>query len=168
MSAAFTLTFEDDQLQAGLRAMRDVGMSPRPLLDDVGAKMEVATVLRFETNVAPDGTPWKPSLRAKVTGSKTLVMTTQLRDSISYVVEDDAVEVGSNAIYARIHQEGGVITAKDGGALRFELATGGFATVKSVTIPARAYLGVSAEDVDTIIAITGDHLAAAWNSAGAA
>jgi HK97 gp10 family phage protein len=50
------------------------------------------------------------------------------------------VQVGTNVIYAAIHEFGGVIRAKNAKALRFRTKDGQWHTVKSVTIPARPYM----------------------------
>ena len=47
--------------------------------------------------------------------------------------------VGTNVVYARIHEVGGVIKPKAGKYLRFKTADGFWHTVKEVTIPARPY-----------------------------
>ena len=48
--------------------------------------------------------------------------------------------VGSKLIYARIHEFGGTIEAKNGEYLTFQTADGEWHMVPSVTIPARPYL----------------------------
>lgn len=160
MSVAYTLTIDNDDVLSGLRRMRAVGEDLRPVLTDIGAELEGSTVKRFISNVAPDGTPWKASLRAEKTGTPTLVLKSNLRDSIHYVVEANAVSVGSSLIYAKVHQTGAVITAK-GGALAFTLYGGSFVTVRSVTLPKREYLGMSANDNQATLEIVGDHWARA-------
>ena len=57
--------------------------------------------------------------------------------------------IGSNLIYARIHQLGGVIRPKIKKALRFPIMTAAgvqWVTKRSVTIPARPYLVIRPED----------------------
>lgn len=164
MAVAFTLQVDDDQILGSLRRMRGVVEDMRPVHADIGAELESSTVKRFVTNVAPDGTPWKASLRAEKTGTPTLVMTSNLRDSIHYVADAAGVSVGSALIYAKIHQTGGVIEAK-GGALSFTLYGGAFVTVRSVKIPARPYLGLSANDNRVLPEIIGEHLAVAARGA---
>ncbi|MCY1648180.1 phage virion morphogenesis protein [Caulobacter sp. SL161] len=161
MSVALTITFDDLGVTSGLRRMQARADDLRPVLADIGAELESSTVKRFVTNVAPDGVPWPPSARAKEKPlTRTLVLTGDLRDSIHYVVESDAVEVGSALVYAGIHQVGGTITAK-GKALAFTLFNGAFVMTKSVTIPARPYLGMSANDNATVLDIVGQHMARA-------
>ena len=50
------------------------------------------------------------------------------------------VEVGSDLVYAPVHEFGAKINAKGGGFLTFKLRDGTFRKVRSVTIPARPYL----------------------------
>lgn len=164
MAVALTLTIADAQILGGLTRMIAVGEDLRPVLADIGAELESSTVKRFISNVAPDGTPWKASLRAEKTGTPTLVMTSNLRDSIHYVVEPKAVSIGSALIYAKVHQVGAVISAK-GGALAFTLYGGQFISVRSVTIPKRPYLGLSANDNQAVVSIVGDHWARAARGA---
>lgn len=157
MSAGFTLTVDADQVVAGLRALRAFGEDLTPTLEEIGMEGEESTRLRFETNLAPDGTPWKPSLRAQVKGGKTLVENRYLQDSIHYELDGStAVEWGSNLVYAAIHQTGGTITAKNGKGLSFTLATGEHALVQSVHIPKREYLGLSEENKGVILEIVGE------------
>ena len=47
---------------------------------------------------------------------------------------------GTNTVYARIHEFGGVIRPLTARALAFETADGGFHIVQQVTIPARPYV----------------------------
>lgn len=58
--------------------------------------------------------------------------------------------IGSNVVYARIHELGGVIRPRAGKYLRFKIE-GKWKTVKEVTIPARPYLQPSIlENMDKI------------------
>lgn len=98
------------------------------------------------TNVSPDGVAWPKSMRAKEVGGPTLHDSGRLMASISSEAAPDHVKVGSNMIYAGVHQTGATITAKNGNALSFTLANGEQVVVGSVTIPARPYLGISEEE----------------------
>ena len=164
MAVGITITVQDTAVLSGLAAMKAVADDLAPVLADIGAELESSTVKRFISNVGPDGVPWSPSARAKAEGTPTLVQHGHLRDSIHYEVAGDAVEVGSNLIYAGIHQVGGTISAK-GEALAFTLANGAFVMTKSVTIPARPYLGMSDNDNATVLDIVGEHLARAAGGA---
>jgi phage virion morphogenesis protein len=120
--------------------------APRSLMNAIGAVLESSSRKRFRTNQAPDGTAWKPSIRANEEGGRTLFDKGHLSASITHEADDHAVQVGTNLIYALIHQIGGIITAKGGGMLKFEIPGIGWRQVPQVTIPARPYLGVSESD----------------------
>ncbi|MDO5604798.1 MAG: phage virion morphogenesis protein [Paracoccus sp. (in: a-proteobacteria)] len=62
----------------------------------------------------------------------------------------NSVDIGTNLHYAAIHQFGGTIQPKAGGALTFMLATGQMILVGAVTMPARPYLGISTDDEEQI------------------
>lgn len=135
------------------------------LMTKIGVAMKGHTVRRFAAGVDPDGNAWKPSGRVAgtaasdkkrdskgrfLTGSgrkgkkgsgQTLVDTGRLRNSISFSASPLDVHVGSNVVYARIHQLGGKAGRNH-----------------KVTIPARPYLGLSEEDQKEIEALVKDHL----------
>lgn len=159
--SAFTIKVEDAGVLAALRSLAGRLADPTPINEEIAALGESSTRLRFRTATGPDGTPWKPSLRATVSGGRTLTRDGHLSGSISARHGRDFAEWGVNRIYAAIHQFGGTIRPKNGKALRFALAGGGFATVKSVTMPARPFLGLSDDDKADIADLIGRRLAAA-------
>jgi phage gpG-like protein len=75
--------------------------------------------------------------------------TGHLRRSIKSSVTDRYKEIVgslySDVIYSAIHEYGGTITAKSSPYLKFTVA-GRWVQIKSVTIPARPYLGPAIED----------------------
>lgn len=118
-----------------------------PVMDEIGSMLVTSTQDRFETGKGPDGDDWLRSIRvAEAQGNaQTLVDSGRLRDSITHEPGNDQVEIGSNVVYAAIHQFGG------------EAGRG-----KAVTLPARPYLGLSAEDKSEIEAIIDDYLMEAF------
>ncbi len=103
------------------------------LLDAVGTEVESQTRRRIaEERQAPEGTPWaawSPRYAATRHGGHSLLQAEGgLLDSIQYSVAGDTVEVGSNLIYAAIHQFGG-------------------AEVGKPQLPARPYLGLSPDNL---------------------
>lgn len=128
---------------------------PAPMWRDMGLSLVASTQRRFETGMAPDGSPWPPSIRALFEGGKTLVKSARLMQSIAFELLPNGVMVGTNVLYAAIHQLGGVIRGLTG-KLRFRLANGRFVTVDKVTIPARPFLGLDDEDGEELIAIADD------------
>jgi len=75
------------------------------------------------------------------------VVTGTLRKSITYKMRKNPVmaSVGTNLVYAPIHEYGGTIRAKGSGYLRFKMGDK-WVTTKSVKIPARPYLRPSIKD----------------------
>lgn len=114
---------------------------------------------------APDGTPWKPNYA----GTPILFQTGKhLRDSVASHASGDKGEWGAAWEYAHVHQEGMVITPKNGAALKFWFQSGGFVefvVAKKVTIPARPFVGVSEADAREIEALVTDFLGAVIGSA---
>lgn len=129
-----------------------------PLMDTIGVYLETVTTERFDEGRAPDGSPWLPSLRVRTEGGKTLVDRGRLRQSMRSIAGRDRVEVGSNVIYARVHQQGATIRGNP--RLKFSLPGGlGFRSPEQVVIPARPFLGISAEDRVEIPALADDWVA---------
>lgn len=161
------VTGAEEALGALRRAVEAVA-NPRPLFDEIGASLAVSTQMRFERGAGPDGAAWPPSLRAVVEGGRTLVDTARLMQSITHEADDSGVAVGTNVLYAAIHQFGGTISAKTPRGLVFQGAAGQWATKQSVTIPARPFLGLDDEDETEITAIAEDWLGRALGQPGAA
>lgn len=86
----------------------------RQLFTDIGERVIFWTLLNFDREQTPDGDKWEPSQRAIEENGKTLQDRGHLRDSYTYLVSlvDDAVEIGSNMVYAAIHHFGGTIKKK--------------------------------------------------------
>ncbi len=114
------------------------------LLDDVGyaaaSLVESQTRRRIEDErTAPDGAPWplwsERYKKSRHKGNTLLRGEGDLVDSISGAFDGtDEVSVGSNLVYAAIHQFGGTDDMAPGPA----------------GIPARPYLGLSGENADEI------------------
>ena len=137
-------------------------------MDEIGSSMVASTIHRFETETGPDGTPWRPSARALREGGQTLSDSGRLRASITHRVGvgGDSVAVGTNVVYAGIHQFGGrtparTIRARQKQALWWP---GAAHPVKAVRhpgsdMPARPFLGLSSGDERAIVAILERHAA---------
>lgn len=148
---------DDAPVQAALAQLARRGEDLTPAMDEIGSMLVTSTQMRFEQGEDPDGAPWPPSLRAIIEGGQTLIDSGRLRDSITHQAGPDHVDVGSNVIYAAIHQLGGRVEAKSKPFLVFELG-GRTIFTKAVNIPARPYLGVSEGDRQEIVEILRDHL----------
>jgi len=142
-----SVDLQADAAHSAFARLIALGVNPSADLNQIGAALEDSTLERFETNIAPDGTPWLPSERALAQNGRTLVDTGRLRDSIGYEVTGDELSIGTNVIYAAIHQGGG----KAGRNL---------ATI----LPARAFLGISDSDQFTIDEILNEALGNAWGN----
>ncbi|ROH88630.1 phage virion morphogenesis protein [Stagnimonas aquatica] len=145
-----------DMAQARLNRLAD--FDRLELLQGLAAMIESQTRERIEAGgPGPDGTPWpawSDRYAATRAGGQSLLMDSGLLlGSITSSVDGDSMLIGSNRVYARIHQEGGttaphVIEAKNGKGL----AIPGFDhPVKRVNhpgseIPPRPYLGVSEQN----------------------
>lgn len=149
----FEVKVEDARIRAELLRLLAFGRNQAPAMREIATLGEGSTRLRFRTETGPDGRRWKPSLRAQIHGGRTLTKDGHLAGSVSSGYGKDFAEWGLNRIYAAIHQFGGEIRAKGAGALRFKLASGAFATVQKVLIPARPSLGVSDDDAGDILNI---------------
>ncbi len=159
MSVSFRITSEGAiAIERKLAGLVKAFGNLEPLMEGFGLYLESATIDRFENERGPDGRRWKPSLRARQQGGKTLTDRAQLRSSIMSQAGPESVEVGTNKIYGGIHQFGGTIRAKNGEYLTFRLPGGlGVRRVKSVTMPARPFLGLSSEDENELLALTADY-----------
>ena len=136
---------EDAALQTSLKKLIALGSDMTPVMKELAALGENQTRMRFRIETGPDGQRWKPSLRVQAAGGRTLVRDGHLLGSLSSRGNSDSAEWGVNRIYARIHQEGGVIRAKGAKPLRFKVG-GLWRSKQSVVIPARPYLGVNDDD----------------------
>lgn len=114
------------------------------LLDEVGFLLSEQTRDRLiNEKTSPDGDAWpawSPAYAATRGSNHSLLIgegSAGLEGSIQHVVDGDAVEVGSNLVYAAIHQFGGAEVGKN--------------------IPARAYLGLSDENTAELHQLVIDH-----------
>jgi len=137
-----TVTVADAEVQAAFAELGRRGRDLAPVMERVAAHYESSTRLRFEDQVAPDGMPWLPSQRAIRESGKTLYDQGLLLGSISSRGFADRAEIGFAKVYAAIHQFGG------------EAGRG-----RKVKLPARPFLGSSADDDAEVIAILQDFLA---------
>ncbi|UFZ05459.1 phage virion morphogenesis protein [Bradyrhizobium ontarionense] len=151
---------------------------PRPMFEDIGLALVTSTHHRFDQQRAPDGSPWPPSLRVKQHGGKTLILSSRLYRSITFQASTAQVEVGTNVIYAAIHQFGGDIdqaareavlhfkTNKRTGRSRFakpskaDRARKAMIGARTIHMPARPFLGLDQDDPRTITTIVENFLAA--------
>ena len=162
-----TITVDDAQARAMLERLGEPGT--QDLMPRLGEYLQASTQKRFKSQTAPDGPAWTPlqpryARRKKYAKDKVLTLRGYLRSGIRYQVTGAAeVEVGSNTKYAAIHQLGGSIDQNaQSRKMRYRSVAGRvlFAGRKhkrgvterwvtrgayQVNIPARPFLGISAE-----------------------
>ena len=138
--------------RAAAAALAKAGDGAR-LLDEIGAYLELSVSERFRQEVGPDNVPWQPTRRGHsiLKGSPP-----QLMSSITRRTGPDSVEIGTNKIYAAIHQKGGTIRPKSAPFLVFTAADGATVFAREVTIPARPFLGIDDADNAAIEQIVHD------------
>ena len=138
-----------------LSGLVDAINDPSPLLAELGEYGLRSTRARFKTQTSPDGTAWaalqpwyqKEKRRNK---NRILALNGYLRGQMTWqLVGDRTVEIGSNLPYAAVHQFGATIKPRAAKVLMFRGHV-----AKSVTIPARPYLGLSDEDRSEIVGRT--------------
>lgn len=152
---------------------------PAELLAQLGEYGQSSTEARFKSQSGPDGTAWQALTprylkRKKKNKDKVLTLGGYLRRIHWQPVGNDAVRWGSNSVYAAIHQHGGTIEQP---ARQSSVHFGAGSTERlfvkkkkaqrsmavhipahEVVMPARPFLGISAEDEREIHAITRDWL----------
>ena len=143
--ARIEVTVDDAEARAALARLVARAEDLTPVMDEIGGALVLSTQRRFELGAGPGGLAWKPSQRALAEGGKTLVDTARLLASLTHRAGRDRVDVGTNVVYAAIHQFGGP-------------AGRGLKT----TLPARPFLGLDDDDRREIVAIVGDAIRGAW------
>ena len=78
-----------------------------PLMDDIGEKIKIEIERSFQAQRSPFGTPWQQSQRAIATGDKTLYKSGRLHNSFTFESSVNSAKVGTNVVYAPIHNYGG-------------------------------------------------------------
>lgn len=124
---------------------------------DIGEELVTQTMDRFDEQKDPDGESWPVSIRVSQSGGETLSDTGDLKGSIHATADSESVAVGTNKIYAAIHQFGGPIRAKNAKYLKFNIG-GKWSSKTDVEIPKRSYLGVSDDDLEAINEIIEEHM----------
>lgn len=145
--AGVSLELESEGLDRALRGLRALSgfkiSTALSLSEDIGALVEGSVKRRVANEkAAPDGTAWAPWSDAygatRKAGQSKLQSDGDLQDSIQFVASASQLQVGSNLIYAAIHQVGGEEVGID--------------------IPARPYLGLNARDEADIEALVHERL----------
>ena len=155
-----------DRLSPALLAVAEAVDSMTPVMQDIGEYLLTSTRERFPKGEAPDGSKWAPKSPAtleaygarksnRVDTRPLFGPTGLLSQQIFYQARPNEVEWGSNRIYAAVMQLGA-------GKGAFGTTSRG-SPIPWGNIPARPYLGLSAEDETQIVAILSDYLQTAAN-----
>lgn len=162
MAAAITFDISelialDGRLEAAYQRSKDLS----PLMDAIGMAMEASTDERFDDEASPSGAPWTKSAAAKARGGKTLTDSARLRGSVTHLASADRVEIGTNLIYAGVHQSGfdGPVTISSHerrGRSGKTHSVNSF--IRDMAIEARPYLGIGGDDEQTIAELSADYL----------
>jgi len=144
----------DIPYQPIIRALRELmgNLSDRrELMRDLSGIMHRAVEDNFASEGRPKWVALSPmtiSMRRKsgTWPGQILQASGQLAASVQPYSDNDQALVGTNKVYAAIQQYGGVIKPKTKRALRF-----GGVVVRQVTIPARPFLHLTAEDSQDLL-----------------
>ncbi len=149
-----SVTIERDEISAGLAKLGAALANPLPVFQDFGEYLVKSTTDRFPTGRAPDGSVWAPKSPVTIAaqgGRRTNRLDTRplfgpsgaLSSTINYEAFSDRVEWGSPMVYAAMQQFGGTRS-------QFPNLWG--------DIPARPFLGISAEDETALLDICAEWL----------
>lgn len=113
MSVQIEIKVNDAELRGLATILAQLGRL-KPALADIGEIVREQATMAFENEKSPGGAAWRPSLRAMgrgrgkkgKAGGKTLSDTGLLK-KIDVSTMPEAVMVGTNVVYAAIHQFGG-------------------------------------------------------------
>lgn len=157
--AGTSITIDDQDVNDALSRLYDAAGDLKPALKNIGEFEAKVTRARFLSATDPDGKGWQAlnTLYAKTKkGPGILRGATRALSQIVWQIAEDSLEVGSNEVYARIHNEGGTIVPKNAAALVFSMGGQTFKR-KSVDIPQRRFLGWSPSSIEAALAIVQDH-----------
>lgn len=97
------ITVDDRDVQKMLKDLAGRVQNRQPLMKKIAGIMYDAV----EENFRHEGRPrWKPSKRANMQGGQTLQDTGSLAASISKKHDNNSAQVGTNKVYAAVHQFG--------------------------------------------------------------
>ena len=99
---------KDFKAKTALKNLQGRLSDPQQPLRECGLVLLRSVSKNFKAGGRPK--KWKKSNRAKESGGQTLVDTARLKNSITMKVEGKKLTVGTNVIYAAIHDQGGKIS----------------------------------------------------------
>lgn len=122
---SIAITVDDREIAAGLQQLVDAGANLTPAMEAIGAALLFTTQRRFEAKAGPDGQAWAPfapstlkRMPERRKPPQLLRDSSRLYQSLTYQAGADTAEVGTNVVYAAIHQFGGdiVMPEREGSA----------------------------------------------------
>lgn len=120
----FHITAQAAAIAAEIARIQHKVADLRPLLDAIGARLEMNAHLRFDLKRDPEGIPWDPwsaetAEKRKKEGRGTLLeYTGMLRSGTQPLLTNDTVEVGFDASYAPyVDRKGRRLLLTEGGAI---------------------------------------------------
>ncbi|MDR2015549.1 MAG: phage virion morphogenesis protein [Azoarcus sp.] len=146
---SITIEVDSERVQSLLKQLSNA-CSPEGFADtmkEIGEDLVYSTRQRFITGTAPDGSKWERlsdvtmAFRAKRgrRGSKPLIDTGTMQNSVSYSATSDGLTIGVNRQFG-----------SNANAAVHQLGTDRAGRGRKVTIPARPFLGLSDNDIDGI------------------
>ncbi|MQT14396.1 phage virion morphogenesis protein [Segnochrobactrum spirostomi] len=154
--ASISVKILDAEAVAALRQIERLMGDTTPVTRAIGVGLVEVVHTHFETESDPQGKAWAPleaTYAANKRGAGILReagMRGGLMGSITSRASASGVEVGSNKVYAGVHQEGATITPVNGPFLVFRLGDR-VVHARSVTIPARPFIGVGPHEERVIL-----------------
>lgn len=146
--ASIEIRIDDRRVRQAFLKLEQLMGNTTPVMSAIGTALVASTHMRFISQTDPDGQAWQaldPEYAAGKRNSRILTESGRLRDSINSQAGADEVRVGTNVIYAAIHQFGGTIKPVSASHLVFRIG-GRLVLADSVTLPSRPFLGISSDD----------------------
>jgi phage gpG-like protein len=172
--ARISFTLDDKGFDAGVQKLG--GVLRTGTIRAIGVALVEVVNQRFESAKDPFGQKWAGLLPAYALikkGPGILRASGMLQRSITFTTSGSQVTVGSNRIYAAVHQFGATIKAKTPKGLAFSLGEAGpvgprggksktgivRVHVQSVTVPQRPYLGFGPNDQRAVMDVIAKEIA---------
>lgn len=160
-----TIQVKKRSVAAALAKLLERTGNLRPAFKAMSETLHLSTDRRFHDQKDPKGNPWKPLKKSTLKHKKNsliLTETTKLRDGIHGEVGNNQFLFGSDSPYGAIHQLGGVIKQEGmvlhlkgkGRNTRFAKPGNADRAMKvnrTIRIPARPFLGISAQDEKDLV-----------------
>lgn len=139
MADAITINVDDAEAERTLTRLQSIGRRGRDLHQAIGSTLLTLIALGFKMGRDPYGAVWA---KLQLRSGQPLVDTGRLRSSITVQADATSVTVGTNLIYAALHQFGGTIVPVKARILAWRVGGRPF-FAQSITVPARKFLPLS-------------------------